>query len=567
MTDFNKKMLKTTMGVLGHLLKEAHGGTITGDMAEYMDEWKAAGGRTGWSYSDTLNKVVSDMNDKTTGKTKAGEVVGKLWGSSIGAVGNYVEGVNDAFEQAVRLGVYIESRRAGASKQRAAQMSKNITVNFNKSGELTPSINAWFLFFNAAVQGTSRFGRSFATVKGQVPQGKSSSGLQAAQKLGVGLVMMSYAQTVINILLSGRDDDDELFYKKDIPDYRKQRNFIMMTGERDNIQVPLPYGINLFANLGMVLAEMSLGVRDMWDGAMFLALSGQSSFSPVSFGQGDNLIQGAASTLMPTFLKPATEVAFNSTYFGGKVYQEQFPFGTPVPEYTLAFRTPEYIVEMNGAINEMAGGKEFIGSSMDFNPDPYYYLMLSILGGAGKFTGDVVDLVTTGTQVVSNAINETTDSKGFLEALKDTEKPIIRRGDVPFAKIVLGEASRFYDFDLFDENRVEVSQYLIQAEKYAEGEAEDIEGLDFTGIAQLGVILEQTEEVMSELRSMRRMVRQNDDLNYIQKQNMLYALEEEESKILVYFNAKYYELRGQFIDPRPTGIIPEQTLRQALGIE
>ena len=81
-----------------------------------MAEWKAAGGTTGWSYSDTLNKIVSDMNDKTTGKSKAGEMLGKIWGNSVGAVGNYVEGVNDAFEQAVRLGAYIEARRAGASK-------------------------------------------------------------------------------------------------------------------------------------------------------------------------------------------------------------------------------------------------------------------------------------------------------------------------------------------------------------------------------------------------------------------------------------------------------------------
>ena len=216
-----------------------------------------------------------------------------------------------------------------------------------------------------------------------------------------------------------RDDDDELYYKKDIPDYRKQRNFIIMTGERDNIQVPLPYGINLFANLGMILAEVSLGVRSITDAGMFMALSGHSSFSPISFGQGDNLVQGTVSTLMPTFLKPGTEVAFNSTYFGGKVYQEQFPFGTPVPEYTLAFRTPEYIVEMNKAINEMSGGREFISGDYDFNPDPYYYLMLSMLGGAGKFVGDVVDISTTGAQVVSNAINETTDNKGFLQALRD----------------------------------------------------------------------------------------------------------------------------------------------------
>ena len=86
---------------------------------------------------------------------------------------------------------------------------------------------------------------------------------------------------------------------------------------------------------------------------------------------------------------------------------------------------------MNQALNEMSGGKEFIGGDYDFNPDPYYYLMLSLLGGAGKFTGDVVDLSVTASQVVKNAVNETSDNKGFLEALRDTQKPVIRRGRCP----------------------------------------------------------------------------------------------------------------------------------------
>jgi len=378
--------------------------------------------------------------------------------------------------------------------------------------------------------------------------------------MGIGLVMMSYAQTVINTLISGRDDDDELFYKKDIPDYRKQRNFIIMTGERDNVQIPLPYGINLFSNLGTILAEASLGVRDIDDAAMFLAISTHSSFSPIAFGHGDNLVEGAMSTLAPTFLKPLSEVAFNSTYFGGKVYQEQFPFGTEVPEYTLAFRTPEFIVEMNRYLNEMSGAKEFIPGDMDFNPDPYYYLMLSMLGGAGKFTGDVVDLATTGAAVVSNAINETTDNKGFLQALVETEKPVIRRNDIPFAKIVLAGASNFYDYDLFQENRDEIKQYMVQVKKYAEGEADDVEGLDFRGVQELDAILDDTESVLEELRTLRRDLRESDDIDYIKKQNVLYMIEQEEMKILVYFNAKYYELRGQYVDPRPTGIIPEQTL-------
>ena len=120
---------------------------------------------------------------------------------------------------------------------------------------------------------------------------------------------------------------------------------------------------------------------------------------------------------------------------------------------------------------------------------------------------------------------------------------------------------------MFDENRIEINQYIAQADKFVEGEAESVQGLDFTGIAELGEILKDTEDLLSELRSLRRQIRQNDEIDYIEKQNMLYTIEEEETKILVYFNAEYYRLRGQFVDPRPTGIIPEQTLKQSLGIE
>ena len=564
--EFNKALMRTTMSSLKALLADAHGLPMDAELIAYMEEWKKAGGRTGWSYSDTLNKVVSDLNDKTVGKSRAGEAIAKIWSKSLGAVGEYVEGVNEAFENAIRLSAYIEARKAGATPQRAAQLSKNITVNFNKSGELTPSINAWFLFFNAAVQGSARFTRSFGTLKEAVPQQPSRSRITSAQKLGIGVTMFSFMQTALNILVSARDDDDELWYKKEIADYKKQRNQIIMTGPKDYITIPLPYGMNLFNNTGMIAAELALGVRDIDDGAMFLALSAQSSFSPISFGQGDNLIQAGVSTMMPTFLKPATEVAFNSTYFGGKVYQEQYPFGTEVPDYTLSFRAPEFIVEMNKYLNEMTGGKEYISGKGDFNPDPYYYLMLSLLGGAGKFAGDVVDLSVTGGAIVRNAINETDDNVGFLQALVETEKPIIRRNEIPFAKIILGEASRFYDYDMFDQNRLDVEQHMAQAKAYAKGEDVDVDGVDFTGVQALEETLKNTTDMLSQIREARRNLRQS-DVDYIKKNNVLYLLEEEEKKTLVYFNARYYELRGQYINPRPHGLIPEMTVRQALGRE
>ena len=179
--------------------------------------------------------MVSDLNDKTVGKSRAGEAIAKIWSKSLGAVGEYVEGVNEAFENAIRLSAYIEARKAGATPQRAAQLSKNITVT-NKSGEFTPSINAWFCSSTRRLQGSARFTRSFGTLKEAVPQA-SKSRMTAAQKMGVGMTMFSFMQTALNILVSARDDDDELWYKKEIADYKKQRNQIIMTGPKDYITI------------------------------------------------------------------------------------------------------------------------------------------------------------------------------------------------------------------------------------------------------------------------------------------------------------------------------------------
>ena len=567
--DFNKALAKTTFTSLGMLLKSAHGGDMSAEMQAYMEEWEASGGRTGWSYSDTLNKLVTELGDKTVDKSKTGEAVARAWGSTGGAMLGYVESINEAFENSIRLAAYIEARKAGMTKERSAQLSKNITVNFNKSGNLTPSINSYFLFFNAAVQGMSRFNRSFGNLKSEVDEKGDKRGaigrLPASVKMGVGIIMFEYAKTIINVLMSAVDDDDELYYTK-IADYRKQRGSIFMLGPRDPLVVPLPYGMNLFNNIGTMLGEMTMGVRSPESAAAFFALSAHASFSPISFGQGDNLLATAVSTALPSALKPAAEVAFNSTYFGGKVFQEQYPFGTETPEYTLAFRSPDFVVDMAQYLNEMSGGREKISGDMNFNPDPYYYLLISLTGGAGKFASDVVDLGYTGSQVVKNAINETTDSKGFLQALIDTEKPRIRRSDIPIVKILYGEASRFFDYDLFIENRQDVEQFVAQAKAYQEGEDVTVEGLNFVGINQLRKDLKSTEEMLDAIRSFKKQLRDSDEIDYIKRMNMLYDLGEEERKAIMYFNARYYDLRGQYVDPKPQGLIPTETVKQALGI-
>ena len=76
----------------------------------------------------------------------------------------------------------------------------------------------------------------------------------------------------------------------------------------------------------------------------------------------------------------------------------------------------------------------------------------------------------------------------------------------------------------------------------------------------------EVEKVLGDIRSARKQVRDNDEMDYIRKQNLIQDLYDEERKAIMYFNARYYDLRGKYVDPKPQGLVPTQTLKQVLGI-
>ena len=100
-------------------------------LAKYYQEFKDDGGKTGWGYVKPLKEIAERLEKETGGKTKAQEILGKVKENTI----DVVEGVNEAFEDSIRLSSYVAAREAGVSRQDAAVFAKNITVNFNKHGE------------------------------------------------------------------------------------------------------------------------------------------------------------------------------------------------------------------------------------------------------------------------------------------------------------------------------------------------------------------------------------------------------------------------------------------------
>ena len=514
------KVMTRVKQTLPALLKNAVGKDLPSEMAAYFEEFKEDGGQTGWGFVKDVGTIAAEIESEINEKSKAKKASEWMAKNSI----DVIENVNDAFENSVRLAAYIEARKAGVSREKAAELSKNITVNFNRSGELGPMANAWYMFFNASVQGTVRLARSLGTLKDvRKPNGELDSWfnrLNGAQKMAFGLSLTTGMLTMINIAMSDDDEDGVSFYEK-IPDYEKERNLIIMYSGKNYFKIPLPYGFNVFANMGTSMVEAANGQREPLDAGMFLLNSAFSSFSPISFGQSKDASKYLAKGLSPTILKPFVDIAVNETYFGSSVYRQQFPVGAPKPQAEMSYRSPEGVRSFFQWMNEATGGSEQVPGSADFNPDKFWYGFEYYIGGAGQF---ITRSLGTG--------------KDLFETIKEGEKVPMKANDFPFLRKLYGEASKYYDSDTYTDNANLVSQ-LYKERK----EAEDKNDKRYKGVMKLESARKSTEKKIKRLRKLRKEAR--DIENYVERQNRIYDLYEKERSLLMQFNKQYEQIRGK----------------------
>ena len=516
-----KRVFKLVGPSLKTLVKDEVGGQTDPLIMKYYEEFKADGGKTGWAYQKSLEDIASQLQVDDSGKTAGQKIIGGVKGAL-----EFVEGMNDAFENSIRLSSYIAAREGGVSREKAAQFAKNITVNFNKQGEWGAAVNATYLFFNAAVQGTSRIGRSLSNLRPPVkPDGSRREWYEratTAQKAAGGMVIMNALLTLLNRAASDEDEDGTLFYSK-IPDYVKERNMIIMRPDGENYwKIPMPYGYNIFANIGTTSVEVASGDREALEGLAFMAMSIVNAFSPVSFGQSENLGTQLAKTSIPTAFKPFFEAfAFNETYFGGPVKAEQYPFGTPKPNSSMSFRSPEEIKQFFSWMNEATGGSEDVPGIIDINPDGGWYIFEYFLGGTGKF---VTRSIETGRKIVADR----------------AENPIdLDFNDIPFARIVYGEPSKYYDMQLFKEREVEVKQLVAE---YKENRIPDA-GDRYKGIGQLNEDLKKINKALKAVRSEKRAAKKISA--YGERVSTLQKLMDRERRLVMMFNQRYEQFRGE----------------------
>ncbi|WP_232612530.1 LPD38 domain-containing protein, partial [Photobacterium phosphoreum] len=385
-----KDIRKAAPAIYASLRNKTSKSPETQEWQRHFEEFMEVGGKTGWfdmkdvdGQAKELDRMVAMANGSASGKAyKAFE-----------NVTGFVENINGSIENAVRLSAYVNTRKAGVSKKKAASLAKNMTVNFNRRGEVGTTLNAMYMFANASIQGSANFIRTMGDLNGD---GKLKwENLNNAQKIAIGVVAGSFALAFANRGVAGDDEDGVNWFDK-IPSYVKERNFIIMKsllgGEADGSywSIPMPYGYNLFsiAGTGIESAVNSDNITPMqMVGDMALATLG--SFSPIGMSSSDTAAGTVLKNVLPTIAKPFFEVSTNENFFGGQIYQENMPFGTKMPDSSMAKRaTSDHYKAVAEWLNESTGGSVYRSGAIDLSPDVMQYIV-GYFGGAAMRFADV----------------------------------------------------------------------------------------------------------------------------------------------------------------------------------
>jgi len=424
----SKLAAKITKDALVHGIRGVSRGLrgLDGEWANWYKEFEQAGGKIGFFGLKTVDDIQKDIT-KSLKELKPGNKTKYL--KFYKNVGNFISHINESVENGVRLSTYVNMRKAGLTKARAASAAKNITVNFNKKGEFGSTMNALYVFSNAGIQGPARLMKALKTPKGKILAGSIIAG-------SVGIAQLSR-------FLGGQDDDGEDYYDK-IPNWVKENNLIIMRPNSGGkyIKIPVPYGYNVFHAVGQAIDKVAHNKDSHLEGAAMVGSAIAGAFNPLGgeFGLTPRkLIKSAA----PTVVKPIAELGFNENFFGRPIVREQKGRTKKAKAYHAYRGTSEASKEVAKALNKLTGGTEFDPGLVDLSPDAMDYVVEYLTGGIGRTVNQSVSLIQNATK----------------------KKPVPVR-KIPIARRFMGEVENYGDESKFYDNIEKVEQKYKQFEAY-----------------------------------------------------------------------------------------------------
>jgi hypothetical protein len=371
-------MPKYLLGAWKAMYAQAKGEKIEGEWGPWVTEYRKAGGGIGFRMVGDIQSTMDRINriEKKLGRESVLEALQAgnlkdatkriLWRTYNNAVTDFIERINQAFENMSRLAIYRASREQGASVAEASRMAKNATVNFNRRGEMTNNINSLYLFANAAIQDLAKNKRSVMDAPGKAKVGAALAGVAA-----LGMMLGLFA-----------DDDDDLI------DENMNVNAIRLTVGDKTVSLPLSYGLIGFAHyLGRSVAKVAKG-EDIGMQSLRLASALLTNALPINPIPNPDKVDVANTVIgvAPTAIEFPLQVALNRNAFGSMM----MPDYNNDPDAYKTFRGTRGTIYADVAafLNESTGGDKRQSGWIDISPETLKGIVHFTLGGTGKFVAD-----------------------------------------------------------------------------------------------------------------------------------------------------------------------------------
>jgi len=489
-----------------------------GEWQKHFDQFRADGAKTGWF---DMKDVDGQMEDLETMISMASGGATNAARRAFRSVTDWVENTNSAIENGVRLSAYVNAIEAGIPRAKAASLAKNMTVNFNRKGELGTTMNALYMFANASVQGTANFVRTLGRLNG-VKGDPVWRRLNTAQRIAAGMAVGGFMLSALNRLVAGDDDDGVNWWDK-VPDYVKERNIVIMKSlvggkPGEYWTIPLPYGYNIFPVIGTGMEHMLASDKPAGDIASNIVLAGLGSFSPIGFEQSEELYGLVAKNIMPTILRPVASISLNENFMGGPIFKENTPFGTPKPDSALYFRsTPEMFKALAKGLNEATGGSEFRSGAVDLSPDVMQFLIGYYGGGAYNF-------------FTSRAPNA---------AVKWAQGVELEDREIPFYRKLHGKVLPYDDQSKFYDRRDEINQLVDERDNLRGRERVEFVK-EYRDKLRLHGVIDSVEKRLKTLREQRDRV-ESMNLSAAETDKRLQHIEKQMKRVIDQFNKRYNE--------------------------
>ena len=226
--------------------------------------------------------------------------------------------IADKVENTSRFAAYVYARQQGASPQQAANIGRNITINFEKAGTIlkrgqtnqfdsdkTKTIKAafqllqgWFLFIRPAIQGARKVVQRLSSKEGMVAT-------------GVGLLMNGLRLQIFNLV---NDEDEKMaFYTNE---YGFKNYYYIPLGNGKNLEISKAYSVdrvtdNLLTNIAGSQYTGKGGYSIVFDAFKDLT----KLMQPVDM---TGIYEKGVYGLAPTFATPVAELAANVKFGGGR---------------------------------------------------------------------------------------------------------------------------------------------------------------------------------------------------------------------------------------------------------